>query len=208
MREDLTDKLCKDFPLLYKYLRGFECSDGWEPLIRSTSKKLEKKIKLFLEDKERNICDCGHKEDEHSTLGCKYIYKAPILQIRLYRSRTLPKNKFSLFLNRLRYRLFGTVGSQINKLFWWLSDHTFIYKNEPCVCKEFSLYHPYAVQIKEKFGGLRIYMAGNIEGMFDIIDKAERKSYKICEFCGAPGKTRDGSWIFTLCDKCNEENVR
>ena len=51
MKEELDRKLVEDFPILYKDRRksmtetamcwGFECGDGWEPLIRELSKKIE-----------------------------------------------------------------------------------------------------------------------------------------------------------------------
>lgn len=57
-----------------------------------------------------------------------------------------------------------------------------------------------AVQVKEKFGGLRFYMDRCTEAMFDAIEEAESRSYRICEICGSPGVVRNGSWITTLCD--------
>ena len=50
MNPELDKKLCEDFPVLYKdrhckasqscFAFGFECGDGWEPLIRELSEKL------------------------------------------------------------------------------------------------------------------------------------------------------------------------
>ena len=59
------------------------------------------------------------------------------------------------------------------------------------------------VQIKEKFGGLRIYARSASEDGWYILNEAEDKSYSICEVCGAPGKVRTGGWIKTLCDDCD-----
>jgi len=47
VKKELTDKLRKDFPLLYKQLRYFECDDGWYDLIRGLSAKLEPLIKQY-----------------------------------------------------------------------------------------------------------------------------------------------------------------
>ena len=62
------------------------------------------------------------------------------------------------------------------------------------------------VQIKEKFGGLRIYTGALDVSVADqaykIIDEAETESYVTCEYCGEPGKPRKGGWIKTLCDDC------
>jgi hypothetical protein len=60
------------------------------------------------------------------------------------------------------------------------------------------------VQIKEKFGGLRIYAndAGN-QAVRDAIREAETACWKICEECGEPGTRRAGGWVRTLCDGCH-----
>jgi len=61
---------------------------------------------------------------------------------------------------------------------------------------------PIASQVKEKFGGLRFYVGSATEEIFDLIIKAENKSYKTCEVCGEPGKTRGKAWVKTLCEDC------
>ena len=58
-------------------------------------------------------------------------------------------------------------------------------------------------QVKEKFGGLRFYCESDgAPGIYDRISQAEDESFKICEYCGAPGESRDLPWIKTLCDLC------
>lgn len=59
-------------------------------------------------------------------------------------------------------------------------------------------------QIKQKFGGLRIYSNGD-QTICDILDRAEDKSFHICEDCGKPGKPNTDGWITTLCDECRDE---
>jgi hypothetical protein len=59
--------------------------------------------------------------------------------------------------------------------------------------------HP--LQIKEKFGGLRVYMAGTTEGIQKAIKAAEYKAERTCETCGKPGMARPGGWVVTLCDE-------
>lgn len=59
------------------------------------------------------------------------------------------------------------------------------------------------LQIKEKYGTLRFYVGAAPDHVFDAIDEAEARSAVTCERCGAPGQTRGGSWIRTLCDDCN-----
>ena len=70
---------------------------------------------------------------------------------------------------------------------------------------------PLAVQVKEKFGGLRFYIVGGNanEVIYGAIRMAECMSFKICESCGVPGHKQPGGWIKTLCDPCQEKrNVR
>lgn len=60
----------------------------------------------------------------------------------------------------------------------------------------------YAIlQIKEKYGGLRFYVAACPQEFWDKVDEAEKESYTICEECGEPGELRGGGWMRTLCDK-------
>lgn len=66
----------------------------------------------------------------------------------------------------------------------------------------------YAVQIKEKFGGLRFYMKQTTPYMDGAISLAEGMSYSICENCGGNGQRRGGGYILTLCDPCHEENLK
>jgi hypothetical protein len=62
-----------------------------------------------------------------------------------------------------------------------------------------------AVQVKEKFGGLRFYYEGGNEQIYGMVRMAESWAANTCEECGNPGSTRGGGWIRTLCDKHEEE---
>ena len=57
-------------------------------------------------------------------------------------------------------------------------------------------------QIKEKFGGLRVYYYGGNEYARGLIGMAECWSYNSCERCGEKGSKRGKGWITILCDKC------
>lgn len=71
-------------------------------------------------------------------------------------------------------------------------------------------YNVVAIQVKEKFGGLRFYYQGppgmsdkNSEIVENIVDIYENLSYHTCEICGNAGVHRDeGGWMETLCTKC------
>lgn len=62
-------------------------------------------------------------------------------------------------------------------------------------------------QIKEKFGGLRIYArVGGVPDVFDVIDHYEKLSYRFCERCGLHGTLRTHRpWYKTLCDACDKQ---
>lgn len=61
-------------------------------------------------------------------------------------------------------------------------------------------------QIKEKFGGLRIYFSGGDDYVRGVVSMAEEYSYKVCEVCGNPGKPNKDGWITTLCESCRNKN--
>lgn len=57
------------------------------------------------------------------------------------------------------------------------------------------------VQVKEKFGGLRFYTAGDITTEArTLIQEACTRSESVCEACGEPGnRCMIDNWIETLC---------
>ncbi len=64
-------------------------------------------------------------------------------------------------------------------------------------------------QVKEKFGGLRIYYTTSMiePETYDkinlIVDSVEKDCNKICEECGRPGQLRSiGGWYKTRCEEC------
>lgn len=63
------------------------------------------------------------------------------------------------------------------------------------------------IQVKEKYGGLRIYFheTNHLEDssyreFSKFIMDAENRSLKMCETCGNPGLLRGKSWYYTSCD--------
>ncbi len=65
-----------------------------------------------------------------------------------------------------------------------------------------------AVQVKEKFGGLRFYYQGGDDYIRGLVDMTESMSYRTCELCGKPGRNTKGGWINTFCpEHAAEKNV-
>lgn len=56
-----------------------------------------------------------------------------------------------------------------------------------------------ALQVKEKFGGLRFYVSGGDEYTAGLIWLADHLSTMVCEECGAPGVQTGRGWIKTRC---------
>lgn len=125
MNKELDEALVRDFPLLYADRHahmistamcwGFECGDGWEPLIRKLSQKLEDLIK-------------AEPPEAHAYLK--------------------------------------------------------------------------ASQVKEKYGTLRVYLAGGTDAMYKEISLADKESATICEYCGKPGRLTGSGWYTTQCVEC------
>jgi hypothetical protein len=58
------------------------------------------------------------------------------------------------------------------------------------------------VQVKEKFGSLRIYFEPNQTAYQELLDELAATSLTTCEVCGGSGRLRkDRYWQRTLCDE-------
>lgn len=62
-------------------------------------------------------------------------------------------------------------------------------------------------QAKEKFGGLRFYVALSPKAEMPktdvLIEEYEKRSMVTCQRCSKPGETRNKrGWLSTLCDEC------
>lgn len=78
------------------------------------------------------------------------------------------------------------------------------------LCSKLEKYDIVLAQVKEKFGGLRVYIEGvnedDWEEVYQMISEAEETSYKVCEYCGKPATlNNERYWWRTVCDGCEEE---
>ena len=62
-------------------------------------------------------------------------------------------------------------------------------------------------QIKEKFGGLRVYLNKSTEELDKMIEEAEKESYHTCEECGKHINKAivEHHWIYAMCRQCYDE---
>ena len=219
MKEELDNKLVQDFPLLYRDRYGDMSStcmvwgfpgDGWEPLIRELSGKLEKMIKEFYE-KNQFITDCSccgdERKDHYGYLSynpgkCLAIHK--VAKIQHPRWLSWPHRFSESAAKRFLKKMFSRLTLKITNLvgFVW-------FKRQTCWCDKYDPAIPRASQVKEKFGTLRFYMSSHLDGMDELIDEAERKSEVTCENCGKSGESRgDLGWVLTLCDGCHRSHKK
>lgn len=64
------------------------------------------------------------------------------------------------------------------------------------------------LQIKEKFGELRVYHTGGDHYVDSRVREAELACSSVCETCGEPGELRsDLNWWATLCDVHHAERA-
>lgn len=62
-------------------------------------------------------------------------------------------------------------------------------------------------QIKEKFGGLRVYLSKYTNELRDIIEAAEEVSFNTCEICGKhiDKPITENHWIYSECEECHKK---
>lgn len=58
-------------------------------------------------------------------------------------------------------------------------------------------------QLKEKFGGARLYVGGASDEVHRLIGEFEKRSFGVCETCGDLGSANggNGGWVRTLCSR-------
>ena len=67
----------------------------------------------------------------------------------------------------------------------------------------------YVTQVKEKFGGLRLYTGYGCKELFELTYRLETESLRTCESCGEPGEIMSDNgnprgWLKTQCVKCGD----
>jgi len=102
-----------------------------------------------------------------------------------------------------------TLSKQESCMFWGIECGAGWYNIiDQLSAKLFEIYNDKIeyTQIKEKFGTLRVYVdvlddSIQFKDVFDIIGEYEVMSSKICEICGAEGKTiSTRGWLKTVCE--------
>jgi len=101
----------------------------------------------------------------------------------------------------------------ISSVCWMIVQHErnqednrkYLENNDPEKLASLPEYFPVKFdQVKEKYGGLRLYFTGGDDYIRGMVRMAEAMSYNICEICGNKGQPNKGGWITTLCDSCRK----
>jgi hypothetical protein len=210
-RKEFEERMLKNYPLLYADMYGdprhtimafgIEVGKGWWKIIEDLSMNLEEKIRPIYEeviaDPDAHCAQCGRKRQWHWLFYLFYVVKYFFMNrwkaFKAYPQWRKRDKSWGERDKRLKRSVWKTLYGVLFKFKWYKA------------CKKWRPSYPKAVQVKEKFGGLRFYMTYYVEEIEKLIDEAESKSYQTCERCGAPGKSREGGWILTLCDECEEK---
>ena len=103
----------------------------------------------------------------------------------------------------------------ISSVCWMIKQHErnkedtkkYLEKNDPERLTSLPEYFPVKFdQVKEKYGGLRLYFSGGDDYVKGLVSMTEAMSYKICEVCSNKGEPNKGGWISTLCESCRVDN--
>lgn len=186
MKAELDKQLCEKYPKIFAQRHwapsetcmcwGIAVGDGWYDIIDVLCGSIQWRIDNRLKDIER--CEKWHKMRETAIAGDWTLFNEK-------HADYLENPKWAKWLEEERRSLIADEIPDWAKI------------PEPIPQVE-------AVQVKEKFGGLRFYINGGDKHIWALVDFAEAMSYRVCEICGKPGKTREGGWILTLCDEHHE----
>lgn len=61
------------------------------------------------------------------------------------------------------------------------------------------------LQVKEKFGGLVVYVSHYTKDIRGYLKMSNTLSYRTCEYCGGKGRKTKTNWIKVLCEDCESE---
>lgn len=97
----------------------------------------------------------------------------------------------------------------ISSLCWMIKQHEdnkawrkkYLEENDPEKLAAEPEYFPVKFdQIKEKYGGLRVYFSGGDDYVEGLVSMTEAVSYDICEICGNKGEANKEGWISVRCE--------
>jgi len=71
-----------------------------------------------------------------------------------------------------------------------------------------NIFYKLPYKLRDILSAIRKFFYKNLDEKIDeLINMAEKQSFKICELCGEPGDAKGGGWISTLCVKCRKKRL-
>lgn len=132
-----------------------------------------------------------------------YLYEIPRNYIHIKKYPWLIDDNFYNFydgLEKYTYTWFSEIPCGWRKAFGKQ-----LVKDIDCWLKEHNITDFKIIQLKEKFGGLRIYHNAPYQLDEDVIRKYEELSVNTCIRCGKPAKYFSTGWISPFCEKCKNK---
>jgi hypothetical protein len=197
MNSELQDKLFADFPEVLQEHKlsiyescmswGFECGDGWEPVIRQMCKLLSRKVCTTV--KKKQLFPYQDELEVWLHNKCRKIerlFKMP--------HNTLYVAKFERYV---RFPGYSVRLTQVKEKFGTLRVYHDIHPN-------FTKDEVKHISERELMRAQENY-AGYVDG---VISFAEQASATICEIHGKPGKLTTRGWWHVACEECesNKKN--
>jgi hypothetical protein len=197
MNSELQDKLYADFPEVLQEHKlsiyescmswGFECGDGWEPVIRQMCKLLSRKVCTTV--KKKQLFPYQHELKVWFHNKCRKIEK--LLKIPY---NTLYQAKFDNYTNFPGYSVRLTqVKEKFGSLRVYYDIHPNFEKSEVVHIPEKEL-----VKAQERY-------AGYVDG---VVSFAEEASSTICDTHGKPGQLKTKGWWHVACEECEKNEKK
>ena len=204
MDKKFTDKLVTKYPKLFKVdpkiptpysQRGIECGNGWYGLLDTTLSQLE-----FIRDNPDYVKE---RWFELKTLYNRIFWNNIFARLGHIFVRNVPDMYPASVSHKYK--------KQWQRHYKWKN----LFMAHPVYIKPKNTPEIKILQIKEKFGSLRIYVkyinfsereSGQVSG---IVGLAEQISCQICEDCGInKDVTRNNTgWIRSLCPHCRKIHI-
>lgn len=136
---------------------------------------------------------------------------------KIFRQKDLPKNQTAMCCGDGWYTLLDCLCGSIQRI-CDKGEQTYIYYPRPVrfICrllgntkligrwKTKGVNQVEAIQVKEKFAGLRFYYIGGNDIISELVTFVEKLSQYTCEVCGTTknANVKGQAWLKTLCDTC------
>lgn len=183
---------------------GCYCPEGWETLVEDLLESIHGYVTHSTKSEKDNIWfyriykaiwipiyNFIYRLVNPAKVPLKYRF----FQYKVGNFRAISNKEFEVQKAKLGYK----IREKLKALDTWIKGKRYEYKSVPIPAVKIE-------QIKEKFGGLRVYISGGDSHVYGKISFAESLSFKTCMFTGDRGERYDkNGWIVTASKQKIEE---